>query len=79
MKLVMVQGGALGFGVGASVSGGVFAGISSTPKTKAFVDNKGVYAGPLFLDFFRGERPGVRFGNRRRKRYDSAWKSGYER
>lgn len=62
MKAVMVQGGALGFGSGAAVSGGTFT-ITSSPSTNSKVDSKGIYAGPLAWTFAGGNGAGAVSGS----------------
>lgn len=62
MKEVMVQGGAVGFGAGATVSGGSFV-ITAVPSLTAKVDGKGIYAGPLAWTFSGGNGPGAAPGS----------------
>ena len=62
MKEVMVQGGAVGFGAGATVSGGSFV-ITAVPSLFAKVDGAGIYAGPLAWTFTGGNGPGAAPGS----------------
>lgn len=62
LREVMVQGGALGFGVGAVVTGGTFT-ITTAPKTTFKVDSKGGYFGPLAWTFAGGSAPGCNAGS----------------
>jgi hypothetical protein len=53
----MVNGGTVGFGTGAVVTGGLFV-ITSVPSTTVLVDNLGVYAGTLSWTFTGGSGAG---------------------
>jgi hypothetical protein len=53
----MVNGGTVGFGTGAVVTGGIFT-ITSVPSTDVLIDNNGVYSGSLSWTFAGGSGTG---------------------
>lgn len=57
MNYIMVLGGALAFASGSAVTGGAFT-ITTPPVATAFVDSKGIFAGPLAWTFAGGNGAG---------------------